>query len=471
MVSRSAPRWATAVALACLAALVVLLAGRLALATLHLPLDYNEGWNAFQARSFMRHGNPYPPAGGLIANNYPPLSFVLVGLAGGLTGDFILAGRVVALVALLAVAALIALIVRRLAPQDRFAPWLGSGLFLGFNLTLFRAYVGIDDPQWLGHGFMVAGLALVLWREEPGPLPLPRALGSALLLAAGGLVKHNLLAVPLAAGLWLLLNDRRTLAVWAGVALVAAVGVLSLDQAAFGGAMLANILQFPRGYYLKRMLLHGLLAIPLLPMLAVSLRLLPRSGAACGADRRDSLLAWGCLIALALGFVQGSGAGVDVNAWFDALIFLSLATPVALVRGRAPLLGRSPLVWLALPLVLALPYGLYTMAGELAWRRSARPDTRALIERIAQIPGPVGCQILALCYWAGKDFEVDFLLADQRVEQGKTAVLLPPLDQRKLAAVVVEGPAEAPLSPMGELVAARYRMGFANAEYRIYYAH
>ena len=46
-----------------------------------LPLEIwgNEGWNAYHADTAMRGGSLYPPPDGLVANNYPPLSFYIVG--------------------------------------------------------------------------------------------------------------------------------------------------------------------------------------------------------------------------------------------------------------------------------------------------------------------------------------------------------------------------------------------------------
>src|SRR6185295_16458982 len=66
---------------------------------LHVPFDPNEGWNAYFAQMAMRSGSPYPPDGGFLVNNYPPLSFYLVGAIGKLLGDNIVAGRIVSLLA------------------------------------------------------------------------------------------------------------------------------------------------------------------------------------------------------------------------------------------------------------------------------------------------------------------------------------------------------------------------------------
>ena len=76
----------------------------LAIIGLHVPLDPNEGWNAYLAAAAMA-GHAYPDAHGYVVNNYPPLSFYLVGVAGRIVGDNIIAGRIVSLIAFLGVAA------------------------------------------------------------------------------------------------------------------------------------------------------------------------------------------------------------------------------------------------------------------------------------------------------------------------------------------------------------------------------
>ena len=58
----------------------------------YIPLDPNEGWNAYFADAAIHGGVLYPPADALITNNYPPLSFYIVGAIGHLTGDTIFAG-------------------------------------------------------------------------------------------------------------------------------------------------------------------------------------------------------------------------------------------------------------------------------------------------------------------------------------------------------------------------------------------
>ena len=52
---------------------------------LHVPLDPNEGWNAYHALAATAGATLYPQPPDLMANNYPPLSFYLIGALTRLT--------------------------------------------------------------------------------------------------------------------------------------------------------------------------------------------------------------------------------------------------------------------------------------------------------------------------------------------------------------------------------------------------
>ncbi len=78
-------------------------------AFLNIEIENNEGWNAYFADAAMGKMPLYPSADQLITNNYPPLSFYVVGLVGRLVGDPVLAGRLLSLIAVVAIAAAISL--------------------------------------------------------------------------------------------------------------------------------------------------------------------------------------------------------------------------------------------------------------------------------------------------------------------------------------------------------------------------
>lgn len=428
------------------------------------PFDPNEGWNAFQAVAAVGGGPLYPPPGGLTANNYPPLSFYLVGWIGTLVGDMVLAGRIVAFGSLLTVAVLAGLIARRLTGCG-LAAAVGAITVLLFAGSVFRAYLAMNDPQWLGLAFTTASLAIVLFRPASDPLPLGAAIGSALLAAAGVLTKHNALAIPAAAGFGLLLNDRRAFAVWIAVAASTIAAVVLTDRAVFDGAMLANILGAPRSYSLERMLTHALIVILFLPLLAASWRL----KAWRTQEPRVDVLLLGALLAVFLAVIQGSGAGVDVNAWFEALVFVAilLGTGLTAPVPPPPVERWAPLL-ITLVAIVLVGFGTVTAARELGERNARLAASKDAIARVAAVPGPVACEIQAYCYWAGKGFELDYFLYGERMQQTDSAEELDfALHDGRIAAALVEGGRDRVMPPAQAYLLARMRVSHEWPERRL----
>src|SRR5579871_4716648 len=79
-----------------------------------IEIAQNEGWNAYHADAAMGAAPLYPATDTLIVNNYPPLSFYVVGGLAQLFGDALYVGRVMSVLAVVALAGLIAAAVRQL---------------------------------------------------------------------------------------------------------------------------------------------------------------------------------------------------------------------------------------------------------------------------------------------------------------------------------------------------------------------
>src|SRR5271170_5271363 len=84
-----------------------------------IEIAQNEGWNAYHADAAMGATNGaaalYPPSDTLIVNNYPPLSFYVVGTIAKVTGvDALYVGRVMSLVAVVVLGGLIAKVIGEL---------------------------------------------------------------------------------------------------------------------------------------------------------------------------------------------------------------------------------------------------------------------------------------------------------------------------------------------------------------------
>ena len=266
-----------------------------------LPLDPNEGWNAYHAAAAISGAPLSPGPDRFMVNNYPPLSFYLIGAIGQLIGDMILAGRLVSLAAFAAICGEIYALARRLGCQTLEAV-LGAFLFAA-ALLASTDYVGMDDPQLLAEAIAGLGLLAVLTAPE-------KTLRAAALFALAFFVKQNVVAMAFASSLWLFWQDRR-----AGLRLVG-FGVLFLSAGLLlfrfvYGISLLSVLASARGYSFSGSA-RGAVALA---------RLEFRAAGGAGRISRSALARrWGALaaiyaaIAIATGVLFLGGAGGNQNA-------------------------------------------------------------------------------------------------------------------------------------------------------------
>lgn len=378
---------------------------------LEVPFDPNEGWNAYHAAAAMGAGALYPDAHGYFFNNYPPLSFYVVGMFGRLIGDQIIAGRIVSLASFGFVAFALALAARRMR-CNVIAASIAALLFA--SCLLFGSdYVGMDDPQPLGHALDLLGLLLLLRSPR-------HALSGAALFAAAIFVKHNLVAMPAAVAAWLCFRDRRAALRFASALAGLVLLGLALFQLVYGASLLAELAS-PRTYS------FATLASSLKQWLAWSAVPLCLFAAVAISNRRDEAVAfcaWYAALAILVAVIFAGGAGVDANIFFDADIALALGSGLALDRlakhdaTRSALTSAALLVPLASLLYFAYDedwrepdYWLHPLAEESAMSRGDIAFLRAH-------PGSALCETLAYCYWAQKAPAVDVFNLGQALATG-----------------------------------------------------
>jgi hypothetical protein len=371
--------WAAITALALVAA--PLLARDLLAITRHVALDPNEGWNAAHALRWLAGGPLYPPHGSWMTNNYPPLSFYIVGTLARLTGDAVVAGRLLSALSFLVICGLIARVLRLSGSGPR-ATLLGMLVFASV-LLIASNYVAMDDPQLLGHALQIGALLLLMRGHN---------IVSALLFAFSLFIKHNLLAMPLAAGLWMLSKDRRAgshFLLW-GLAFVLA-GLVAF-QLRFGESLFSRLAS-PRHEGARNLWLavqHLWWAV--LPAWA---------GLNARPSRATDFAQTYAGLALALGLVFAIGDGVDANAFFDLAIALSLLVGLMPDHGQTPLIAALS----AAPLVAVLALNLHD--NNFFYTRAFAAQSQSDIAFLKSHPGPGLCDQLALCQWAGKMAEID----------------------------------------------------------------
>lgn len=381
----------------------------------------NEGWNAYHADAAIRGAQLYPPNDGLVANNYPPLSYFLLGWLGRVFGDPLYVGRAVSILSTLGIGAVATAIVRQLG-GTRAACLIAGFWYVATMARFFEFYVGMNEPQLLGFVVMASGLLWFLKRHADGRAVEP----AILVMVLAGFIKHNFITVPLVALIWLTLDNWRLglrAAIVGGAA--AALG-LAICAWLFAPYFMADMLM-PRTYYLPR-------AFSSLGRMQFILPAMVLWAVWAWSERRSTPARFTALmigIALPLYMIQKTGAGVDENAQFELIFAMALGIGLAydgLQRDpwrtgwSAQTIGMMVLGVLIVRLLLStrleFAYVLFSpqyraLAAEYA------AVTRAEATRTAAIPDPVACQNLVVCRMAGKPFVYDHFWITMLVETGK----------------------------------------------------
>lgn len=378
----------------------------------YIPLDPNEGWNAYYADAAIHGGVLYPPADALITNNYPPLSFYIVGAIGQLTGDNIFAGRALALLSLLFVTWSIYYWLQ-IVPGRRAPAVIAALTFLAYAVTYAHIYVAMDDPQWLAHALMMGGL-LVLWS---GPEDTRRIVIGAILMTAAGWTKHLLVPLPVTVSLWLLWRSRPVFAKWIICATVSLAVAASLSWWLVGARMFQSLNE-PREYMRWKAITEATAALRCFaPLVVLWLAALIKGR----LGERMGFVSVYLFIAAGVAVFAAGGAGVDVNAFFDTLIALCLAVGLALKQlsaGSRPL-GAPAAAVLAVCLVI---YGAVVAPALLRDIHNIDADEQSALQDIQVIEanghGRAACEMLNLCYWAKSAFMMDFFYFGQKLKTG-----------------------------------------------------
>jgi len=393
--------------------------------------NYNEGWNVYNTQRLFAGEVVYDDDLWRV-NNYPPVSFLVVGGLDRMVGDLLLSGRLVAVLSFAAVGLLAAAAVAQRGGNRTDALFAGASA-LGFCYLAAPAWVAVDDPQTLAEAIMLGGLVVYL----TGPAGRARLSATAGLVMLAGFTKHNLVAIPIAITLDLALHHRRHLPFW--LLACAGLGVLfwALTVLGAGGSFLAHVLQ-PRPFAWWSVDFHvlrflSIFAAPFLLTVVFSRRLF--------AGDRFVLAAYGAL-AFASGAVFSGFEGASFNLLQDAAVFLAIAAGLLLKELRrrddistsyagAAGLALVPLM-MSLPILVRMPQALVEIsrpARVLAADRDAEHAFLADAAYVAERQGPAICESLLLCYRAGQPIRLDPFNSRQYILAGR-------LDQGPLIASI-----------------------------------
>lgn len=406
-----------------------------------MEITPNEGWNAYYQDAAV-NGVLYPAADALIVNNYPPISFYLIGWLGHWLGDSLYVGRALSAFSVVGLSVAIGLAARR-AGGGAIGGTIGGIWFMALMASPFNRFTAMNDPQLFAQLIMTVALVWFLERDHRGLSAVPPIL----LMVVAGFIKHNIVVIPATVLLWLAIRDGRRAVKPIVIGVAAAVAGILICVAIYGDAFASNMLA-PRKYSLLRILFNIGRLQWVLPAWVI--------WAIWAWQMRHTAAARFTALYISLGFffylVQWAGEAVVDNAQFDLDIAVAIGLGVAYERigdlTCSPLWTEAKLRTLIVCVlaVRLLATGRIEPALILfdpSYRAQFAANAMVVeseTARIRAIPGNVWCTFKTICRRAGKpfsadDFTIEEMLATKRITQPALAQLL---KQRHITVAVID---------------------------------
>jgi hypothetical protein len=368
-------------------------------------ITYNEGWNVYHSDRAVKGEKLYDRSRELTPLIYPPLSFYIEGIAGKISGDPLLAGRILAILSLFACGILCGALARVL-DASKIGIAFAVLFFIASVAAFAPQYVGMNDPQLLAHVFSITALLCFLGWETKNPVAI------AIILAISLFIKHNLIAIPAVIGLELLLRSRKQFLKWL-LALFGSLLILTFLTIFISGNAFLDQVFTGRYWNWPKMAgyARSFATMMIVPLIFAAFWIL----ASFKNEKHRPVVLW-LWFSIVIGTLATAGFGTAINMYFDA--FLCLAVVGGLILTQKPhwvffgMLFSISILWSAakqIPQISDFKTKLHQR--EVVFLKD--------VDYVREYKGRVGCSNLLLCYSAGREFEFDPFNVSQRIIAGK----------------------------------------------------
>jgi 4-amino-4-deoxy-L-arabinose transferase-like glycosyltransferase len=370
-------------------------------------ITYNEGWTVYHSDTASKgkqiyDNDPFTPV------VYPPLFFYLEGLIGKLFGNFLMIGRILSLLGLIATAIFAALIVRMIS-NNRFGSIFAAIFFCGAVAAIAPQYVAMNDAQLPAHVLSAAALLVYLKAVRTNSSLWP----AALLVTAALFTKHNLIAVPAAITIDLLFRSRRDFSKWILFVSIF-VATFTILTFLFAGPGFFDQVFAGRYISIQKMLTQTrqFATFSLIPLVASIIW--------CIKNPQYRILILWLFLSILIGIITASGFGTAMNMFFDAFLCMSVILGI-LISNLKPLPQALLPVILFLSIEVAAISELQTLLGKNLTARFEKQQAEFVsdVQFLKNQQANVVCGNPLLCFDAGKRLDFDPFNVSQRIMIGK----------------------------------------------------
>jgi hypothetical protein len=403
-------------------------------------VNYNEGWNAYNALAAAQHLPLYGAQYGWTTVNYPALSFFIIAQLSSLTHDYLLTGRLLSIISFAVCSVFVGIVIRRFTA--RVAPVIfGAAFFVAIFCSQSPRAIGADDPQIFPLAFFLGTFLLYLIKRDRlnfGWISL-----IVLLFVTAGNIKHNYADFPLAVFVDLCLLSRRKAIQFALVS-IPLIGLSFWLNVAYGGPYFFTNVLGHRGFDPSGLDFPPAIILPFVLSLAWAIKL--------WRDKPRRLISIFFLVSAVVGFGFGMGVGVSVNTFFSNFVAMSIVLALlldSLWHHASDFFLKYPRSWrwgvpLAVCSSLAISFFFFSDTSDSPnmFRRLKEMPMKqryyaAEVSFMKDHPGPAICQSMLRCFDAGKPYIYDPFNATRFMRTGKlnSGELVARIDAQQYSAI------------------------------------